>query len=531
MTISKASNGKACTYVVQEYKSLWRISQYPYLAQVEFIDRRQRENLMKDCLKQCYNTLVATSEEMEDIDILLGYKSQAMTSLEILKLLFCNRKEFNSKEAALVFLRTAQSEDDPDILRVLNEWTNELLEAYDITSDCIETEGASIDDISRGTMIFTNTVEFDDFEDPIPSLWPLVKVVRIGLDSPLLKQDIVLADLPGISDKNRHRVAVTKSYMENVDYTIVVGRIQRAVDDESIQRNLFAGSKRKIGQSVMLVCTHSDNIGEEPLSRSALDQNERRKYNEIEEQMDNLRARETEVTQHLRVVGDDRSRVNDLRDQKDVIAERKTTAEREMSELKVLHRNRKVSNSLKLQFREFCDDPHPLPVFCVSNKAYAQYLCGFELRDKPFLSIESTNIPKLRAVLYALPSECKTETLEYFCRFVVPNKLNMLEISCAESRMHRIEQLDNIVSEAAKVSQAKDLITTQLTFRRKQLKIYWSHLTASVITEVSWLTALVRQCSVSVVALLTQQQLYANRNGSITHVKCVRSGQQYVYTK
>ena len=71
--------------------------------------------------------------------------------------------------------------------------------------------------------------EDDEKIEAVPSLWPIVKIVRVGLQAKILSRGLVIADLPGklpcrsarlilfnsvlslaLSDSNRVRVKTTK---------------------------------------------------------------------------------------------------------------------------------------------------------------------------------------------------------------------------------------------------------------------------------------------------------------------------------
>ncbi|CAK7207201.1 hypothetical protein SEUCBS139899_010009 [Sporothrix eucalyptigena] len=67
---------------------------------------------------------------------------------------------------------------------------------------------------------------------PPTHLWPLVAQVNIYLkEAPLLKNGIVLADVPGLADALEERARVARDCFEKLDITIIVAPAIRAVDD------------------------------------------------------------------------------------------------------------------------------------------------------------------------------------------------------------------------------------------------------------------------------------------------------------
>jgi hypothetical protein len=64
--------------------------------------------------------------------------------------------------------------------------------------------------------------------------WPLVKLVQIRVKSPVLKDGIVLVDLPGSMDTNVARGAIAENYQRNLKVTCVVAPTQRAASDKPV---------------------------------------------------------------------------------------------------------------------------------------------------------------------------------------------------------------------------------------------------------------------------------------------------------
>lgn len=65
--------------------------------------------------------------------------------------------------------------------------------------------------------------------------WPLVKVVHLYLKSKILKDGIVLVDLPGSMDTNSARGAIAENYQKNLSVTCVVAPTARAASDKPAQ--------------------------------------------------------------------------------------------------------------------------------------------------------------------------------------------------------------------------------------------------------------------------------------------------------
>ena len=100
--------------------------------------------------------------------------------------------------------------------------------------------------------------------------WPLIRVVKIFIKSPVLRSGLVIVDLPGTQDTNAARAAAAKEYQKQCDGTWIVAPIIRAVDDR-IAYNLLGDSfKRQLQMdgelsSITMICSKTDDFNIEEL--------------------------------------------------------------------------------------------------------------------------------------------------------------------------------------------------------------------------------------------------------------------------
>ncbi|CAG8981462.1 hypothetical protein HYALB_00003032 [Hymenoscyphus albidus] len=76
--------------------------------------------------------------------------------------------------------------------------------------------------------------------------WPLVKLVKVYVRSPLLQDGIVLVDLPGSMDTNAARGAIAAEYQKNLTINCIVAPIQRAATDKPAQELLGSVTQRTL---------------------------------------------------------------------------------------------------------------------------------------------------------------------------------------------------------------------------------------------------------------------------------------------
>lgn len=103
--------------------------------------------------------------------------------------------------------------------------------------------------------------------------WPLIKVLRIYVKSPVLSTGLVLVDLPGVSDANAARASVAEGYMKQCIGLWIVTPITRAVDDKAAQSLLGQSFKRPLKMdgsvgSVTFVCSKADDIDKTEVQES-----------------------------------------------------------------------------------------------------------------------------------------------------------------------------------------------------------------------------------------------------------------------
>lgn len=98
-----------------------------------------------------------------------------------------------------------------------------------------------------------------------PQIWPLVKSVRLRLDSKILKSGVVIVDLPGSKDANRARGAMAENYRQTCNAFWIVAPINRAIDNKAARDLLGKSFRRQLlmegGYScVTFICTKTADI-------------------------------------------------------------------------------------------------------------------------------------------------------------------------------------------------------------------------------------------------------------------------------
>jgi hypothetical protein len=195
-------------------------------------------------------------ESVDDTDL-----SQMKTARECLQQMFADRLGLESAEA---FMSNAKSSKDSNVLNQLMKWTTDIHRQFIPDGQTfVQFDASTPERLIEQYHPFTREVSNASFRgQPLRfTPWPLVRLIRVYLDSSILQQNVVVADVPGGSDINHFRTENAARYLQHCDMTIVVGRIDRLKDNAPFQVQYTSAYRRKRSGSVILVATRSDVSG------------------------------------------------------------------------------------------------------------------------------------------------------------------------------------------------------------------------------------------------------------------------------
>ncbi|UPX15327.1 uncharacterized protein EKO05_0005776 [Ascochyta rabiei] len=444
-----AADGNSCTFVVVEYAQATATQKSPFQASVEFLSRQSYRDMVKEQLKNFWLHMAMDDEEVDE-EIANERRLASGTCMTVFSSLFMGRTEFQDKDRAEDFLSHAESAEDPRLVGKLMSWTDHILDEF--MPDGEDNDVATLDantasQISDSIQPFTMAMDSPLFEgtDIICCPWPLVKKVRVSLNSRILDQGIIIADLPGTTDKIRSRVDSARRYLQLCDMTIVVNTMARAIDHAALHNHINESFKRKRSGNTIVVGTRSDDISVTSKQSFPSIPAEEKAMAEIAEKQAGFEKHLKDVSAALRSLQHRKESVEKYR-----LIETKARLARKIAELiqrrhevRVSARNRHVRQGIAEQYRQDTKDRSPLPIFCVSNIVYMQHLSGgYPKSAPPELSLEATEIPALRTHLFSQPSLGRFASLEHYCNSLLPTFFNTIEMSCSVSKIKRKEELN-----------------------------------------------------------------------------------------
>jgi hypothetical protein len=409
-------------------------------------------------------------EDTEE-DELSATRLGSTTCIKLLTALFMGRSEFQDADCARAFLSEYASANDPSLTNKLRNWTSRVLDAFMLggdSTDVAKIEANTPGAISEAILPFTQEVAYPQFAntDIVCCPWPFVRLVRVSFDSRILRQGIVIADLPGTTDKIRSRVDTARRYLSACDMTIVVNRVERAIDHASMNNAINEAFNRRKSGSVIVVCTHADGIDIKTKQSFESSPAEEKILAEIMKSEDEVAKQLQAVVTALRSPALRKNQLEKykLAAKRDRFERAKAELDRKRFEVRVAARNRFIKQGISEQYRQDTNDLSPLPIFCVSNPIYMQHLSGNYLRKTPpDLPLKATEVPSLRTHLFSQPSLGRFASLEHYCRNLLQTFFNTIEISCSVSKIKRKEDLNRTFNKARAVCRFSIKILSWLT--------------------------------------------------------------------
>ncbi|KAJ5161426.1 hypothetical protein N7492_006818 [Penicillium capsulatum] len=462
----------ACTCVVTEFRAIDDNHSGPFSIEAEFMTTQEMRELIEELLVNFRQFYVASAyHELEGPDQ-QDCRSSADRAWETFQSLFKGQPSLTIK-----FLSDDTTNAYPRILEQLERWAYIGLARRPGGPDALEHSVIAGD--LKECADCLDFLAADSKEDNTPALWPFVKLIRsvrhykperklllmlirVYLDSPILRTGLVLADMPGLGDLNFARVRATERYLKhNCDEVFIAANISRACSDESVHDII-----RRCGhnQPRRIICTRSDVFP--PCVCGALHSNiyfQEVSAKEAAREEKSIRLHIERMESGLKKVRDDLEEAEDNRRGADE-SDRAGFALRE-SQLRLRRRKRDgISvSALHLKSRIGTDQSTRLDrflikkrnnlisqaltgkyegirVFCVSNTLYAKHRKGRHPQAEAYVNL--AGIRELRRYCQLVPAEAQMRAARAFLEHEVPALLGSL-------RQWMLSGADHVTAEKA----------------------------------------------------------------------------------
>ncbi|KAI7283963.1 hypothetical protein KC345_g2598 [Hortaea werneckii] len=410
------AGGQSCTCVGCEYEQPFPRQTKKLAAKIEYFGIASIRELLSRLIKD-YNHWNFEREEDLNEEERQELSRLSKTAFTTFRSLFCDKEELETIEAGREYLEAAYQGKDQTALDKFFEGCKELLEEKE-ADEKDRTEYLDAD-TQQGLLDQLNPLVFSNSQFKEPTLWPLVKKVRIGIEGPRILQYITLVDLPGLDDTNRVRVDASYEIMNKCDAIWVVAKIDRAITETGVDSLLMRYGK---AFKIVMICTGTDdNIdtglasylegeGQDIGDHEQLLRQEIRLRKEIEKVLPKqIAAKQKVLTKDKKdqkkgkkqtMTGYRRQKIRDeikaIVKEKDAAKAALPGVEQARFELLVNARNEYTIRRLQEEKSDHLPAGTTLPIFCVSNAHYSS-LKGAKAIKGPRLDAEMTGIPALRA--------------------------------------------------------------------------------------------------------------------------------------
>ncbi|KAF4472847.1 hypothetical protein FALBO_253 [Fusarium albosuccineum] len=386
--------GSACTNIVTEYRQKRAEHSAPITIEVEYLSTYEIEEIVREMLWS-YRQLFLPGIESNDTSDqdYARYSRESEQAWSALHAAFKHKRQFTQK-----FAQDTSEGALERVTRQLIEWTTEI----EWPSSGIDGFWTSTAETAEECVEHTKLFMQDKY-------WPFTKIIRVYLNSQVLKTGVVLADLPGLQDTNLARVRATQDYLIKCDNIIIVAKISRAITDQSLKSSLFFALSRHVPTEwehsgaqkfkVAVVCTRSEDINQAN-ARSEFCGRNKRISPEAMAQLD-------EEINAAKSVGD---------------RTRKKVAKRKQELLLIQARANHVKENLQNVYSSEMEGKR-LDVFCVSNKWYEKYC---PKGNNEF--VEASGIPELRRFCHTLTAEAQLNEAKHFLKSKLSTVLNSLDL-------------------------------------------------------------------------------------------------------
>ncbi|KAL2813123.1 hypothetical protein BJX63DRAFT_395031 [Aspergillus granulosus] len=435
-----SANGIACTSVVTEFRHIDETHRDPFTVEADFMNMDELRELLQELLRAYRMHHTNAFHEVTDREERDRITSLSVRSWETLKSLFPNEADMTEQ-----FLSNEDAGAESIILERLEEWARAGLAHRPGGPDALNSTipAANIQECRENL----DTLTVSSHQPGRPAVWPFVKLIRVYLNSPILRTGLVVADVPGFRDLNYARVRATEGYLRSTcEEIFVVSEISRCISDTSI-----SDIKNRLvrGQPLRVVCTKSEsslNI-EELIRDSDMPSDVMTRAQELSDRIESTQRSLERMSRRRRSSGTHVQlaiRETETRDELERLG-------LQLKQLLVGARNQSVTTVLSNRYQP------DVKVFCVSSKLYTdhRHYSGEQAREY----IQLSEIPDLRRYCQSVPAEAQLRATASFLNNRVPGlllSLNQWVLSGSSPvTVERAATLRRVLDEAQKTVQAR----------------------------------------------------------------------------
>ncbi|KAF7194456.1 hypothetical protein HII31_04261 [Pseudocercospora fuligena] len=441
--------GESVTWVPMIYGRPLPSQENRFAGQIEYLDLPSIGKLLVDATRdwQAYHIEKPANlnpDEEEELE------RHANAALFIYQTVFCDTEDFGTKTiaaASLTRLCTSNASTQQKTTSLIRQAEAVMAWARannSIPPDFIDTDSKT--ELHHWLDLHTDPGNSID----VPSLWPFIKQVNVGVSGSRVLDSWTVADLPGLMDLNHVRINSALRTINACDHLWFFDQIGRMSSKNDIRKLVSKYGKPFKGRLLAIGTRSAENVSQSLVSTYA-----RRGIN-----IAGLKEyKEARAAAGHKLGGLKRSKKNLAQYNDTNSSHRSANIRHQIKELKqsiesldddwwakvVQGRNKFVTRELQRQCQTFMPDGSPLKVFCVSNAHYMARKTGD--RQKNFtLPIAATGIPALGAHALATAAPAAFKQLTDFVGHEFAVFLSGLALWSGRALTRGRAQLVNVIS-------------------------------------------------------------------------------------
>ncbi|RDW75398.1 hypothetical protein BP6252_06540 [Coleophoma cylindrospora] len=266
-----------------------------------------------------------------------------------------------------------------------------------------------------------------------PALWPYIRKIKVFLNAHILRNGLVLVDLPGLHDLNSARRNITERYLLHCDEIFAICYIGRVTTDAGVE-SVFELATQAMLSNVGIICTKSDDIQAEEAKKDWKGQKARtieRHIAAVVADQQDLERIEEELAEYADASTDD----DMLEEEKDCERElhrRSRDARKRMNDHGFELKNYLIqtrNNSVVQRLDEIYTSRLPsarLRVFCVSNKDYWNH--RLLPKDDKLSPLELSGIIAVRKHCISIVANSQLRIATKYIRSDIPALLSDIQL-------------------------------------------------------------------------------------------------------
>lgn len=349
------------------------------------------------------------------------------TVTDALHSIFLEHRECQTKRDTRDFLKSAESENDENILKKLNKWADKLICRLAEDLECVMLEASTPQEMLKKVEMYSTELTDDDSQRSL-SLWPLVRLIKVHFENPLSDMGVSILDAPGSSDNHIRRETALALKRQCSHAAIVVGAAR--ANNEGIVSKEVSAAKGKGEGRIIVIVTGSDRI--DPNTLVGGSSAERQEVERLKTSVERMQNENNALM--LQVANSFDAELLRKKMHLDVRLHKEQNKERA---LRITMRSENTRIRLQEKLMDITDSQEPVPIISVSNTDYQKHLAGYTTNSAPTLSVAQTQIPEVRRQFAQFPNEARLSEVKHLFKTLVPSAISRVNIFSSGSASDR----------------------------------------------------------------------------------------------